>query len=216
MSKPYFGAVLLALFTCLIPGPSRAQAVEGLTAGSFLLRGRVIGVIPHNGGNTIKPIGGYIDKSASVNPEIDLSYFFTDHLAIEGEIGTTHQTLTAQNTRLGTVAIGQVSSVPIILMGQYHFLPHASFNPYLGIGIAITPYYGAEAAGGRIQQLSVTSEVGAAFQMGVDYEVQGPWFANFDVKKLLIAAEASANNGRVTSSGQIDPWVIGAGIGYRF
>lgn len=215
MSKTLFGAAL-AILAGLGPLPSFAQSAEGLTAGSFLLRGRIIGIVPHNGGNTIKPIGGYIDKSSSVNPEIDLSYFFTDHLAIEGEVGITHQTLTAKNTRLGTVPIGQVSSVPIILMGQYHFLPHASLNPYFGIGVAITPYYGAEAAGGRIQQLSVTSEVGAAFQMGVDYDVQGPWFANFDVKKLILAAEASANNGRVTSSGQIDPWVIGAGIGYRF
>jgi outer membrane protein len=215
MWKTLFGAAL-ALLTCLAPRPSLAQSVEGLAAGSFLLRGRVVGVIPNHGGTTIKPIGGYIDDSNTVSPEIDLSYFFTDHLAMEGEIGVLQQTLTAVDTRLGTVPIGRVSSVPIILMGQYHFRPHARLNPYLGIGIAITPYYDVEAAGGRIQQLSVTSEVGAAFQMGVDYQVQGPWYANFDVKKLLLSAKASANDGMVSASGQVNPWVIGAGIGYRF
>jgi outer membrane protein len=101
-------------------------------------------------------------------------------------------------------------------MGQYHFRPRARLNPYLGIGIAITPYYGEEAAGGRIQQLSVSSEVGAAFQIGVDYRVHGPWYGNFDVKKLLLSAQACANDGKLTASGQINPWIIGAGIGYRF
>jgi len=215
MWKTLFGTTL-ALLACLAPRPSLAQSADGLTAGSFLLRGRVVGVIPNHGGTTIKPIGGYINDSNTVSPEIDLSYFFTDHLAIEGEIGVLHQTLTAMDTRLGTVPIGRVSSVPIILMGQYHFRPRARLNPYLGIGVAITPYYGAEAAGGPIQQLSITSEVGAAFQMGVDYQVKGPWYTNFDVKKLLLSAEASANDGRVTASGQVNPWVIGAGIGYHF
>lgn len=215
MWKIFLGTTL-ALTALLSPRQSFAQSSEGLTAGSFLLRGRVVGVLPRHGGTTIKPIGGYINDSNTVSPEIDLSYFFTDHLAIEGETGIVHQTLTAVNTRLGTVPIGRVSSVPIILMGQYHFRPRARLNPYLGIGIAITPYYGVEAAGGRIQQLSISSEVGAAFQMGVDYQVQGPWYANFDVKKLLLSAEASANDGKVSATGQVNPWVIGAGIGYRF
>jgi len=216
MLKFVVGAALAALPILFAIHPARAQASDDLTAGSFLLRGRVVGVLPKHGATTIHPIGGYFDNSNSVTPEIDLSYFFTDHLAIEGETGIVHETLTAVGTRLGTVPIGKVSAVPIIVTGQYHFRAHARLNPYLGIGIAITPYFDTEPAGGRIQQLSISSEVGAAFQMGVDYRVQGPWYANFDVKKLLLSADASANNGRLSSSGQINPWVIGAGIGYRF
>jgi len=216
MVKSIVGAALVALPLLLAARPSQAQNSDGLTAGSFLLRGRVVGVLPKHGGTTIHPIGGYIDNFHSVTPEIDLSYFFTDHLAIEGETGIVHETLTAVGTRLGTVAIGKVSAVPIIVVGQYHFRPYARLNPYLGVGLAITPYFDAEPAGGRIHQLSVSSEVGAAFQMGLDYRLSGPWYANLDVKKLLLSAEASVNNGKISSSGQINPWVIGAGIGYRF
>lgn len=216
MPKSRSKAALIALPILLAASPALAQATEGLTAGTLLLRGRVVGVIPEKGATTIKQIGGYFDNSSTVTPEIDLSYFFTDHLAIEGEIGVIHETLTAVGTRLGTVPVGRVSALPIILMGQYHFRPRARLNPYLGIGLAITPYFDAEPAGGLIQQLSVTSKVGAAFQLGVDYRVQGPWYANFDVKKLILSAEASANDGRLSASGPVNPWVIGAGIGYRF
>lgn len=218
MSNRCFKAALLALGPAILmpADPSLAQSADGLTAGSFLLRARVVGIIPHHSGNTITPIGGSINTSSSVTPEIDLSYFFTDHLAIEGETGISHQTLTAVDTRLGTVPIGKVSSVPVVLTGQYHFRPSARLNPYLGIGIAITHYFDEQPAGGRVQQLSVSSEVGAAFQAGLDYQVQGPWYANFDVKKLLLPAAASANDGQLRASGQINPWIIGAGIGYRF
>ena len=189
---------------------------ENLVAGSFLVRGRVLGVLPQHNGSAITRIGGHLDNSDSVSPELDLSYFFTDHIAVEGETGILHTTLTAKDTRLGTVDIGKVSSVPVFIVPQYHLLPHARFNPYLGVGLAIVPYFDDQPAGGLVRQLSVSSEVGAVFQIGVDYRVSGPWYANFDVKKLILSAHATANNGLISASGQVNPWIIGAGIGYRF
>ncbi len=189
---------------------------ENLVAGSFLVRGRVLGVLPQHNGSAITRIGGHLDNSDSVSPELDLSYFFTDHIAVEGETGILHTTLTAKDTRLGTVDIGKVSSVPVFIVPQYHLLPHARFNPYLGVGLAVVPYFDDQPAGGLVRQLSVSSEVGAVFQIGVDYRVSGPWYANFDVKKLILSAHATANNGLISASGQVNPWIIGAGIGYRF
>lgn len=193
-----------------------ADSSDNLVAGSVLVRGRILGVIPKHGSATISRIGGHLQNSDSVAPEVDISYFFTNHIAVEAEVGYEHTTLTAQGTRLGNVAIGKVSSVPLFVVPQYHFLPFSRFNPYVGIGLAILPYFDADPAGGLVQQLSVSSEAGAIFQFGVDYRVSGPWYANFDVKKLILSAHATANNGALSASGQVNPWVIGAGIGYRF
>ncbi|WP_227320773.1 OmpW/AlkL family protein [Acidisoma silvae] len=193
-----------------------ADSSDNLVAGSVLVRGRILGVIPKHGSATISRIGGHLQNSDSVAPEVDISYFFTNHIAVEAEVGYEHTTLTAQGTRLGNVAIGKVSSVPIFVVPQYHLLPFSRFNPYIGIGLAILPYFDADPAGGLVQQLSVSSEAGAIFQIGVDYRVSGPWYANFDVKKLILSAHATANNGALSASGQVNPWVIGAGIGYRF
>jgi outer membrane protein len=164
----------------------------------------------------ITRIGGYIQVDDSVSPEFDLSYFITDHIAMEGETGVTRNTLTAEDTELGTVPIGKVWSAPVILVMQYHLLPQARFNPYLGAGLAVLPYFGATAAGGPVRQLSVDSEVGAALQAGFDYRITDHWYGNFDLKKLFVASYASVNDGEITSSGHVNPLIVGLGLGYRF
>ena len=221
MRAAYSGLGCLSfVFALLLASPRlHAQALNdpgGLTAGAFVLRGRVVGIFPDNGNSTITRIGGYIQVDNSVSPEIDLSYFITDHIAIEGETGVTRNTLTAEDTRLGTVAVGKVWSAPVLLVLQYHVLPHRRWNPYLGAGLAVLPYFGAQPAGGLVQQLSVQSEVGAALQAGVDYELTNHWYGNVDIKKLFVASYASVDDGSITSSGHINPLIIGLGIGYRF
>ncbi|HEX3983080.1 MAG TPA: OmpW family outer membrane protein, partial [Acidisoma sp.] len=143
---PIFGLALLC------PGGAALAQSEGtssgLVAGTLLLRGRVLGVLPRQGVSTITRIGGHLDTSDSVTPEIDLSYFFTNHIALEGEIGFLHTTLTAEGTQLGTATIGKVSSLPVLLVPQYHFLPLDRFNPYMGAGLAVVPYFNADPAGG--------------------------------------------------------------------
>ncbi len=198
---------------------SYAQTVPdptGLTAGTLLLRGRVVGILPDNSNNSISEIGGHINVSNSVTPEVDLSYFFTDHIAIEGETGITHNKLTAEDTALGTIDVGTVWGAPVIGLLQYHFLPRSRWNPYAGVGVAFLPYFDAEPAGGLVQQLSVKSEVGAAFQAGLDVQIAGRWYGNFDIKKLIISSYASVDDGAITSSGHISPLIVGLGIGYRF
>jgi outer membrane protein len=196
-----------------------AQALDdpgGLTAGSFLLRGRVVGIFPDNGNSTITRIGGYIQVDNSVSPELDLSYFVTDHIAVEGETGVAHNSLTAEDTRIGTISVGKVWSAPVVLVLQYHLLPHSRWNPYLGAGLAVLPYFDAQPGGGLVQQLSVRSEVGAALQAGLDYQLSDRWYGNVDIKKLFVASYASVDDGLITSSGHINPLIVGVGIGYRF
>jgi outer membrane protein len=208
-----------SLAVVLACGPVAAQSANGsdaLVAGTILLRGRVVGVLTEHDSLTITRIGGYLNTANSVTPEVDLSYFFTDHIALEGETGLLHTTLTAQNTLLGNIPVGKVSSVPIFLIPQFHFLPFNRINPYIGAGLAAVPYFGADPAGGPTYELNVSSEVGAVFQWGLDYRVTGPWYVNFDVKKVILAAHASVNDGEFSASGQVNPWIIGGGIGFRF
>jgi outer membrane protein len=188
----------------------------GLTAGTVLLRGRIVGILPDDHDNEISAIGGHVEVSNSVTPEVDLSYFLTDHLAIEGEAGVTHNRLTAKNTALGDIDVGQVWGVPVIAILQYHLLPRSRWNPYAGVGIAFLRYFDAQPGGGLVQQLSVQSETGAVFQAGLDFEITDRWYGNFDIKKLLVSSRATVDNGAITATGNISPIIVGMGIGYRF
>jgi outer membrane protein len=42
------------------------------------------------------------------------------------------------------------------------------------------------------------------------------WGLNFDVKKLFLEPDWSANNGTLTGKAELNPWLIGTGITYRF
>jgi outer membrane protein len=117
---------------------------------------------------------------------------------------------------LGTVAIGKVWGAPVIALAQYHLLPHARGNPYVGVGVAFLSYFDAQPGGGILRQLSVDSEVGAALQLGMDWRISDHWYGNIDAKKLFVSSQASVNDGAITSSGHINPFIVGLGIGYRF
>jgi outer membrane protein len=198
---------------------SYAQTADdplGLNAGTILLRGRLVAILPADKDSTITRIGGNVEVSNSFTPEVDVSYFLTDHIALEGEAGITHNSLTADNTALGRIDVGKIWGAPFLALLQYHFLPHARWNPYAGVGIAVLSYFAEEPGGGFVQQLSVTPEVGAAFEAGIDWRITSRWYGNLDMKKLLVNSYATVNDGAIDATDHVDPLIVGIGIGYRF
>ncbi|HEX2753597.1 MAG TPA: OmpW family outer membrane protein [Alphaproteobacteria bacterium] len=53
-------------------------------------------------------------------------------------------------------------------------------------------------------------------QAGLDYKLDDHWMLNVDVKKIYLNTDVSVNNGAVTADVDLDPWVFGVGVGYRF
>lgn len=205
------GAVVLASLAV----PAAAQEFKPKEAGDFLLRVRGIAVLPDED-STVSVIGGDVDASNEYVPEIDISYFFTENIALELIAATTEHDMAANNTTLGNVDLGEVSLLPPTLTAQYHFMPKSRFSPYLGVGINYTLFYDEEAAGGTVTAIEYDNSVGLALQAGMDYAISGNWSANLDVKKVWINTDVSINNGAIAADVDLDPWIIGVGIGYRF
>ena len=72
--------------------------------------------------------------------------------------------------------------------------------------------------GDAASSLDVENTFGTALQVGADYMINEHWGVNFDVKKLFLKADFDATIGGTNYSGKakLDPWLIGAGITYRF
>lgn len=192
-----------------------ALAQDGKAAGTFLLRGRAIAVVPDES-STVTVIGGAVDATNTPAPELDLSYFFTDNIAVELIAATTRHSLKDKGSALGTVDLGDVSVLPPTLTLQYHFLPKSQFSPYLGAGVNYTVFYNAKAPGAPVSSISYENNFGWALQAGVDYNVAGRWFLNADVKKIFLNTTAKINGGAIVGDVDLDPWVFGLGLGYRF
>lgn len=213
---PLLAAAILAAG---MPLPVLAQDVDadaGKTAGSIMVRARGLGVLPETSSSSISAIGGHVNATDTAAPEIDGSYFFTDHIAVEAIAATTRHHITARGTAAGDVDVGQVRLLPPTVTLQWHFLPQGTFSPYVGAGVNYTWFFDTSVPHTTVKSVSYDDGFGAALQIGADYHLTGRWYANFDVKQLFLNTTAKIDGGAVRANVDLNPLLVGAGIGYRF
>jgi len=199
----FFPAMLTALLIAAAP----ASAAE---SGSWMVRLRTVYVAP-DVSSTVS-IGGKVNISDSVIPEADITYFITPHWAVEVIAGTTkHSLYYNKTTKLGTVYL-----LPPTITAQYHFDQIGPFQPYIGAGPNFTIFY--DRSVGPLGKIRTTDNWGFAAQIGTDIPLgsDGRYVLNFDVKKLFLSTHASFSGAPVTASVNINPWLIGTGIGVHF
>lgn len=177
----------------------------------FQIRARALGVVPDD--NSSVNIGGDADVGDAITPEVDLTYFITPNIGIEAIAATAQHKI----TYTGDVDIGDTWILPPTVTLQYHFTPDNAFSPYIGAGLNYSWFYG-EDEGTGFNDLDVEGGVGYALQAGFDYWIDNNWGLNLDVKKIFLNIDADVNLGTtpVHADVDLDPWVVGAGVSYRF
>lgn len=211
MKKYRAGVAAIALLAGVSAAMPAHAEFAGKSAGDFMVRARAIGVMPDEDASTT--IGGNVSISNDVVPEVDFTYFITDSIALELIAATT----THDVSHSFGIDLGEVSLLPPTLTLQYHFMPKERLSPYVGAGLNYTFFYNEDAAAGSpVTSIDYDNAVGYALQAGVDYALTDNWYANIDVKKIFLSTDVSMNGGAITADVDIDPWIVGAGIGYRF
>ncbi len=209
-------------FGCLVSAACVAQTAPGveintgLQAGDFLIRARGVGIIPENLSSSVSLIGGKVAVTATPAPEVDFSYFLTDHIAFELIAASTRHEVSATGTALGHVDVGSVWVLPPTLTVQYHFLPHGFINPYVGAGVTAAFFFDSRPAGGAVTKFALSNNAGGAVEIGADSSLGGAWFANIAAKQIFLTTEGRIDGGVIVAKTDLDPTVVGAGIGYRF
>lgn len=177
----------------------------------WLIRARVVDIKPANGSDAIGGVGA-TDRLSVANkaiPEVDISYFFTPNIASE-LILTYPQKL---DVSLDGNNIGSFKALPPTLTLQYHFNPAGQVSPYLGAGVNYTNISNVNLLNGAAGLDH--SSFGAAFQAGVDFKIDKNWSVNLDVKKAQIRSDVTVSGTKI-SNVQVDPVLVGVGLGYRF
>ena len=199
------------LFSTLLVGVAAISlSTEVLAEDNWIVRARVALVAPDASSNNVPGVGT-LDVDNNITLGLDITRFFTPNLAAELILGTTTHEVVAST--LGS--IGSVSVLPPTLTLQYHFAPNATFRPYAGIGINYTIFYNK--TGDTLSTLDLDDSFGPAFQLGADWMLTKRASINFDVKYIGIETEVSNNvTGVKLFDLDVNPWVIGIGVGYRF
>lgn len=204
--KKTIAAGLACLF-CMTALAHPAQAE--LDPHDWQLRLRAIGVVPDEDSTTSN--GGTITVDSQVMPELDITYFLTENFSAELILATTKHEMGEVGPNIN---LGHVWVLPPTLTAQYRFNNASPFIPYLGAGINYTFFYNEDP--GAAASVKYDDGFGYALQLGADYKLDDHWLLNADVKKIFLNTNASVNGGAVTADVDLDPWVIGFGVGYRF
>lgn len=196
-------------------------------AGDVQVRVRAILVAPNEKSGDILPAfpGQKVSVDNSFMPEVDVTYFVTDNVSLELIAATTKHTASGVSGATGQIgALASTWVLPPTLTLQYRPIAEGKVRPYVGAGVNYTLFYsedassGLEAAVGRTR-VSMSDSFGVAAQAGIDIDITDKIFFNLDVKWVDIDTNATlrtagAGTQRVKIS--LDPFIFGAGLGFRF
>ena len=198
-------------------GAASAEDFQPKSAGTWLVDFRATSVAPDESGPILTAAG--VDTTLDVKvdddtiPSLGISYFVTDKIAVELILGTSKHTVSATTAPTDT-PVHDTWVLPPVLSVQYHPLPAARFSPYVGAGINYMIFYNGEDRNGF--KVELEDGFGYSLQAGADIAISGPWSLNLDVKKVFFDTNASINGGTLKSKVNLDPWVVSAGVGYKF
>lgn len=211
----------LALLAAAVAG---AFAVPAAAAepNPWMVRVRALYLDPADKSEPVPALGvpaNAITVSEKLFPEVDVSYFFTKHLAAELVLTypQKHEVTVEKSVLGGPVKIGTFKHLPPTLTAQYHFTGLGGFRPYVGAGLNYTNISDVK-WGATAQSLGLNlkrNSYGLAAQVGVDVPLAGGWLLNVDVKKVQIKTDVSSKGTKIGVF-KVDPMLVSVGFGLRF
>ncbi|MDZ4258479.1 MAG: OmpW family outer membrane protein [Gemmatimonadales bacterium] len=187
-------------------------AVVGTTAASaqvenpWLIRARGIAIIPDASSS---PRG--LDVEADGTVELDITRFLTRNIAVELVLASAGHEVKMRDTG-GETSLGSVNVLPPTLVLQYHLLPEGKFRPYIGAGGNLTFFYTKT---GDLDALDLDESFSWAAQAGFDIPISKRAVFNVDAKYIDMNTSVKSGGTKVFDL-DINPIIIGVGIGYRF
>ncbi|MDH5273624.1 MAG: OmpA family protein [Gammaproteobacteria bacterium] len=201
-----------------LAAPVAANAQEGTyDPGKWLVRVGISQINPDSY-NLDLGNGAAVVVDSDLSPTGTIEYMITPHIGTELLLAwpATHGLdLDAGGRPLDRVA--HVDVLPPTLSLNWHFNPNGTFRPYIGAGVNYTLFSGEETQGVAAgSSLKLDDSIGAAGQVGVDIgNKTSNWFFNANVRYIDMSSDVELDGSDIGSA-ELNPWVYGLHVGYRF
>jgi outer membrane protein len=156
---------------------------------------------------------------------LEAGYFITPNIALALSAGVPPLIhIKAENLNLtpllGTNLLGSARYGPLALLLQYHFTSFGAIQPYFGVGGAYVVQF-ANISDGILRNFSIDNNFAFVLQGGVDYMLTPNWGVFADLKKAIyfnpdFQGELLNTNVHVRTLGSLDPWVVSAGVTFKY
>jgi outer membrane protein len=220
----------LALAAAFGAAPAFAQEagdVQVKVLGSFVLPD---GELRSASGPIASALPAGVDTKADDNfvPTLAVEYFVAPNVSLETICCVTQHDVsaTAPAALAGAELVSNAQIIPATLTVKYHFNPGGSIRPYVGAGPTYffffndKPGAGARAALGA-DHVQVDDAFGVALQAGVDIPISGDRTSvTLDAKRYFLRTDAhfydASGAELLQTRHRLDPWVLSAGVAFRF
>lgn len=160
----------------------------------------------------------------NVVPTLAVEYFLSNNVSIETIAGVTqHDVDATAGLPVGAELVSDALLLPATVTAKYHF-DLGGVKPYVGAGVSYFMWLkddpGAATLPLGVTRTDLSDEFGFALQAGFDLPVNDKGLGiSVDVKRYFIDTTARwfvGNTLAIETEHKLDPWVISAGVSYRF
>jgi outer membrane protein len=237
MRKLTMTAALAAATAISAPAIS-TQAWAGNPDGHFQVKVLGTAVLPDGKIDTVKSIdtsttlGGAVaalgnpqtKANDNVVPTLAIEYFFNKTFSVETICCFTQHHVSGAGDLAGTDLVDHVLILPATLSAKVHLDTGSPIKPYVGAGPALFLVFdekpGATAQALGIDRVKMSNKLGVVAQGGVDIALGDQGFGlSLDAKKYWMKPTASfyeSGTLALKTRHNLDPWVLSAGVSYRF
>jgi outer membrane protein len=208
-----------------------SPALAGSSEGHWQVKVLGTGVLPDGkiskiNNNTIGlPAGSQTVANDNFVPTLAVEYFFSPNISAETICCLTTHHVSGAGAIAGTAIVDHVMILPATVTLKYHLPLPGGIKPYIGAGPSVF-FYIDEKPGATTRALGGTSlnlenKLGVAVQAGVDIPLNDKGLGlSLDAKKYWVNTTLHVRNAGGTevlqTEHKIDPWVVSAGVAYRF
>ena len=206
-----------------------SPATAGSTDGKFQIKVLGTAVLP-DGKITKKttdivPLPATTQTAASDNyvPTVAVEYFVSPNISVETICCLTEHHVSGTTGLPGAELVANAKLIPATVTAKLH-LPLGPIKPYVGGGVTyfwwVDSKPGAATIPLGVTKTTLSSEVGVVVQGGVDIAIGDKGLGlTLDAKKYFVNTTArwyAGNTLAIETEHKLDPWVLSAGLSYRF
>lgn len=197
----------IALCAVALLGATTVNSAMAFDQGDWLIRFGASNVDPKSDNSPI------VSVDSAVSATFNFTYMMTDNWAVEVLAAYPFE---HDISLVDGPEVGSTKHLPPTVSLQYHFMADSAFQPYLGVGVNYTMFFSEDTYGPLAgTDLSLDDSWGLAYDIGADFVLNDKWFLNVSFRYIDIETDASLD-GAFLGKVEIDPWVYGAHVGFRF
>lgn len=212
-----------------ISTPAAAETAQTENAGRWQIKALATAILPDGKitrvDEDIVGLPATLQTKAAdhVVPTVAIEYFLTDSVSVETICCITERDIDATTGLPGAELVSDAKVIPATVTIKHH-VPMGPVKPYVGVGptyfLWVDAKPGAETVPLGVTKTTLSDELGLAVQAGVDVAVNDRGLGvTLDAKRYFVDTTARWYAGStlaIQTRHKLDPWVLSAGLAWRF